>query len=57
MNEISLKTFLYHFRENNLRKKFCFILGSEASRPSGIPTGGELVKQWMAQLLGRKPKI
>jgi Tfp pilus assembly protein PilF len=51
MNEITLKTFLYHFC-NNIRedKKYCFILGSGASKPSGIPTGGELVKKWMTEL-------
>jgi tetratricopeptide (TPR) repeat protein len=51
MKEIPLKTFLYHFCKNIREdKKFCFILGSGASKPSGIPTGAELVKQWMAEL-------
>ncbi len=51
MKEITLKTFLYHFC-NNIRedKKFCFILGSGASKPSGIPTGGELTQKWMDEL-------
>jgi len=51
MNKIQLKTFLYHFC-NNIRedKKYCFILGSGASKSSGIPTGGELVKKWMEEL-------
>ena len=51
MNRMSIKTFLYHFC-NNIRddKKYCFILGSGASRSSGIPTGGELVRQWYSEL-------
>jgi Tfp pilus assembly protein PilF len=51
MKEITLKTFLYHFC-NNIRadKKYCFILGAGASKASGIPTGGDLVKKWMAEL-------
>ena len=51
MKEISLKTFLAHFCEDIREdKKFCFILGSGASRPSGIKTGGELVDIWMKEL-------
>ena len=51
MKEIKLRTFLNHFCENIREdKKYCFILGSGASKPSGIPTGAELVKQWMAEL-------
>ncbi len=51
MKEIPLQTFLYQFCQNERPdKKYCFILGSGASRPSGIPTGGELVKKWMAEL-------
>ncbi|MCG8344522.1 MAG: hypothetical protein MI685_05075, partial [Chlorobiales bacterium] len=51
MKQISLKTFLAHFCENiRADKKFCFILGSGASRPSGIKTGGELVDIWMEEL-------
>ena len=54
MKEIKLKTFLSHFCENIREdKKYCFILGSGASKPSGIPTGAELVKQWMTELTDR----
>jgi NAD-dependent SIR2 family protein deacetylase len=52
MKKISLKNFLTHFRKNSKRvdKRFCFILGAGASKPSGIPTGGELVDIWMQEL-------
>jgi len=51
MKKISLQTFLYHFSNNHRKdKKYCFILGAGASKQSGIPTGAELVKQWMADL-------
>jgi protein O-mannosyl-transferase len=51
MQEIKLKTFLHNFHNNTRSdRKYCFILGSGASRSSGIPTGGELVKDWMSEL-------
>jgi len=51
MKKISLQTFLYHFSNNHRKdKKYCFILGAGASKQSGIPTGAELVKEWMNQL-------
>ena len=51
MKQISLKTFLAHFCEDiRADKKFCFILGSGASKPSGIKTGVELVDIWMKEL-------
>ena len=51
MKEITLKTFIYHFcKKLRADKKYCFILGSGASKPSGIPTGGELVQKWIAEL-------
>jgi Flp pilus assembly protein TadD len=31
-------------------RAFCFVLGSGASRPSGIPTGGDLVHRWLQDL-------
>jgi len=53
MKKIKLKTFLYHFCENiREEKKYCFILGAGASKPSGIRTGGELVQVWMKELGG-----
>ena len=45
--------FLEHFISINRRmqdRSFTFILGSGASRPSGIPTGGELVHTWLSEL-------
>lgn len=51
MKEISLKKFIAHFG-NDIRadKRFCFILGSGASKSSGIPTGDEFVKQWVHEM-------
>jgi protein O-mannosyl-transferase len=31
-------------------RAFAFLLGSGASKSSGIPTGGELVQQWLCEL-------
>lgn len=31
-------------------KKFCFILGSGASKSSGINTGAELAEKWLAEI-------
>jgi len=57
MKKISLQTFLYHFSNNHRKdKKYCFILGAGASKQSGIPTGAELVKEWMNQLTEMLPK-
>ena len=51
MKEITLKRFIAHFGENlRKEKRFCFILGAGASKTSGIPTGGELVQQWIKEL-------
>jgi tetratricopeptide (TPR) repeat protein len=51
MKKISLKEFLYHFSDQARGdKNFCFVLGSGASRPSGIPTGGELVQTWIKDI-------
>lgn len=51
MKEITLHQFLTHFTMD-IRddKRYCFILGAGASKPSGIRTGGELVKVWMDEL-------
>lgn len=51
MENISLKQFIAHFG-NDLRreKRFCFILGAGASKSSGIPTGWDLVQQWVEEL-------
>ncbi|NTW70076.1 MAG: tetratricopeptide repeat protein [Chlorobiaceae bacterium] len=57
MKTISSKAFLGHFCEDIREdKKFCFILGSGASRSSGIKTGAELVKQWIQELEERYSK-
>ncbi|MEW5925008.1 MAG: tetratricopeptide repeat protein [Candidatus Zixiibacteriota bacterium] len=51
VDEISLEEFFIHFCSDTREdRKCCFILGSGASRPSGIPTGGELAKQWIDEL-------
>jgi hypothetical protein len=31
-------------------RKYCFVLGSGASQPSGIPTGAKLVDRWLREL-------
>jgi Tfp pilus assembly protein PilF len=33
-----------------LNRRFCFILGSGASKTSGVPTGAELVDRWLPML-------
>ncbi len=51
--EWTLKGFLTHFRDVNRHQPdhaFAWVLGAGASRESGIPTGGELVGQWLAEL-------
>jgi tetratricopeptide (TPR) repeat protein len=52
--KMAVKTFLYHFmritNNKNLGRRFCFILGAGASKQSGIPTGAELVKDWVKEL-------
>ena len=48
-----LDGFLSHFIEihNNMQdRSFAFLLGAGASRPSGIPTGAELVQRWLNEL-------
>jgi Tfp pilus assembly protein PilF len=51
---ISTKTFLSYFKRIKDKKafvrRFCFIIGAGASIQSGIPTGAELVKKWLAEL-------
>jgi protein O-mannosyl-transferase len=57
MKELELQSFLYHFCTNKRQnKKYCFILGAGASKQSGIPTGAELVKEWLTQLNERDGK-
>lgn len=57
MKTLSSKTLLAHFcGDERADKKFCFILGSGASKPSGIKTGAELVKQWLLELEVRYSK-
>src|SRR5882757_9786394 len=56
MNNISLKEFLHYFTDQPRDdKKFCFVLGAGASKSSGIPTGGELAKEWFEQMPGIYP--
>ncbi len=39
-----------HIHENMPDRRFCFVLGAGASKPSGIPTAGELGKDWLKRL-------
>jgi len=51
LNTLKLNAFFYHFKNNQREeKRYCFILGSGASKQSGIPTGGELVDIWLKEL-------
>jgi len=50
---IPVKQFANLFREideKNHDTRFCFILGAGASRGSGIKTGGEMAKEWFADI-------
>lgn len=51
MNDISPKAFIHMFGEaQKYNRRFCFILGSGASREGGIPTGVEMAKNWADEL-------
>ena len=51
INEISTKAFIHMFGEAlKYNRRFCFILGSGASREGGIPTGVEMAKIWAEEL-------
>ncbi len=51
INEISPKAFIHMFGEApKYNRRFCFILGSGASREGGIPTGVEMAKNWADEL-------
>lgn len=51
--KITIHGFLNEFKRRHEQMKdrpFCWVLGSGASIQSGIPTGGELVEQWLTEL-------
>ncbi len=51
--DITVKGFVKAFldrHQHRPEKPFCFVLGSGASRPSGITTGDELVREWLKDL-------
>ena len=51
VNRISLKAFTHVFAEaQKCNRRFCFILGSGASREAGIPTGVEMARSWADEL-------
>ena len=51
INEISPKAFIHMFGEAlKYNRRFCFILGSGASREGGIPTGVEMANIWAEEL-------
>lgn len=53
---ISTEMMINVIQESNKNdERFCFILGSGASVESGIVSGGELEKRWMAYLMGEAP--
>ena len=54
INKISLKAFIHLFvNSENYNRRFCFILGSGASKEAGIPTGVEMAKVWVEELKKR----
>ena len=53
--EWTVEEFLRFFDDTHTldkERRFCWIIGAGASRESGIPTGGELAKEWLEQLHG-----
>lgn len=51
VKKISLKAFTHAFGEaEKYNRRFCFILGSGASREAGILTGVEMAKVWVNEL-------
>jgi tetratricopeptide (TPR) repeat protein len=51
VKQLSLKAFSYIFNESEkCNRRFCFILGSGASREAGILTGVEMAKIWSERL-------
>ena len=51
--KITIEGFLSEFKRRSdlmTDRPFCWVLGSGASIQSGIPAGGSLVKQWLAEL-------
>ncbi len=52
MKLLSLKSLLKTYTKLYVNKniKFCFILGSGASKQSGIPTGKELASKWLNEI-------
>jgi tetratricopeptide (TPR) repeat protein len=56
MKKISLHNFKHTLRDihtNTENRKFCFIMGAGTSYSSGIPTGGQLAKQWFEEIKER----
>ena len=47
---IGLLDYFQHVHHKMLDRAFAFILGAGASKSSGIPTGAELVHQWLSEL-------
>lgn len=51
VNRMLLKAFSHLFGESEkCNRRFCFILGSGASRAAGIPTGVEMARIWAEEL-------
>jgi len=51
VKRISLKAFTHLYGESEkCNRRFCFILGSGASRSAGIPTGVEMARLWAEEL-------
>ncbi|MDR1703975.1 MAG: hypothetical protein LBS19_04745 [Clostridiales bacterium] len=51
IKEIPQKTFTYNFKDSEKNhRRYCFILGSGASREAGILTGVEMARIWAEEI-------
>jgi hypothetical protein len=55
MDKMTSKEFVYTLCDiwNSADRRICFVLGAGASKSSGIKTGWELAKQWLAEIKQR----
>ncbi|MGL1931931.1 MAG: tetratricopeptide repeat protein [Desulfotalea sp.] len=53
INSHRFKHTLKDIHKNTENRKFCFIIGAGASFKSGIPTGGQLAKDWFKEIKER----
>ena len=59
MNKITIPSFIEILKEiltYSKDRNFCFVIGSGASKKSGIPTGEDLANEWIKEIKERDPK-